>query len=109
VFTRDDVPMTSVVGSAAAYSKLGTIRWTITVGSEGEVEASTVVEKTRHATTTLNVTVLSYNQPARIDVPSAATSQSLSSSMLAKLLKSVNFSSVLIPSGVRSLGQSTIS
>jgi hypothetical protein len=107
VFTRDDVPMTSVVGTA--YSKLGSIRWTITVGSEGEVEASSVVEKTRHATTTLNVTVLSYNQPARIDVPSAASSQPLSTSMLAKLLKSVNFSSVLIPIGVRSLGQSTVS
>jgi hypothetical protein len=109
VFTRNDVPLTSVVGSATAYSKLGFVRWTITVGSEGEVEASTVLEKTPHATTTLNVTVLSYNQAARIDVPSAASSQPLSNSMLAKLLKTVNFSSVLIPSGVRSLGQSTIS
>jgi hypothetical protein len=109
VFTRNDVPMTSVVGPSTAYSKLGYLRWTITVGSEGEVEASTVSEKTRHATTTLSVTVLSYNQPTRIDVPPAASTQPLSSSMLAKLLKSVNFSSVLIPSGVRSLGQSTIS
>jgi hypothetical protein len=107
VFTRDDVPLNSVIG--ASYSKLGSLRWSITVGSQGEVEATTVVEKTPHATTTLNVTVLSYNQPAQIDVPSAASTQPLSSSMLAKLLKSVNFNSVLIPSGVRSLGQSTIS
>jgi hypothetical protein len=109
VFTRRDVPMTSVVESASAYSTLGSLRWTITVGRQGEVEASTVVEKTPHATTTLSVTVLSYNQPAKIEVPSAATSQPLSGSMLAKLLKSVNFNSVLIPSEVRSLGQSTIS
>jgi hypothetical protein len=109
VFTRDDVPMTGVIGSATAYSKLGSIRWTITLGSQGEVVATTVVEKTRHATTMLNVTVLSYNQPTPIDVPSTANTQPLSTSMLAKLLKSVNFDSVLIPSGVRSLGQSTIS
>jgi hypothetical protein len=107
IFTRRDVPMTSVVG--ASYSKLGSLRWTITVGRQGEVEATTVVEKTRHATTTLNATVLSYNQPVHIDVPSAASTQPLSTSMLAKVLKSVNFDSVLIPSGVRSLGQSTIS
>jgi hypothetical protein len=109
VFTRDDVPMTSVIGPTTAYSKLGSLRWTITVGSQGEVQASTVIEKTRRATTTLSVTVLSYNQPTHIDVPSTANSQSLSTSMLAKLLKSVNFNSVLIPSSVRSLGQSTIS
>ena len=109
VFSRNDVPMTGVIGSSTAYSTLGSLRWTITVGSQGEVEASTVVEKTRHATTTLNVTVLSYNQPTHIDVPSATNTQPLSTSMLAKLLKSVNFNSVLIPSSVRSLGQSTIS
>jgi hypothetical protein len=107
LFTRDDVPMTSVIG--ASYSKLGSLRWTITVGSQGEVVATTVVEKTLHATTTLNVTVLSYNQPVHIDVPSADSTEPLSNSMLAKLLKSVNFNSVLIPSGIRSLGQSTIS
>ncbi|MGB8180576.1 MAG: hypothetical protein WCF63_10505 [Acidimicrobiales bacterium] len=109
VFTRHGVPLRSVVGSTTAYSKLGSLRWTITVGRQGEVEATTVVEKTPHATTTLNATVLSYNQPTHIDVPPAASTQPLSTSMLAKLLKSVNFSSVLIPSGVRSLGQSTIS
>jgi hypothetical protein len=109
VFTRHDVPMTSVVGSPTAYSTLGSLRWTITVGKQGEVVATKVVEKTRHATTTLSATVLSYDQPAKIDVPLASTSQPLSGSMLAKLLKSVDFNSVLIPSEVRSLGQSTIS
>jgi hypothetical protein len=109
VFTRRDVPLTSVIGSASAFSTLGSLRWTITVGRQGEVEASTVVEKTHHKTTTLSVTVLSYNQPAQVVVPPAASTQPLSGSMLAKLLKSVNFNSLLIPSGVRSLGQSTIS
>jgi hypothetical protein len=109
VFTRHDVPLTSVISSAKTYSKLGSIRWTITVGSQGEIESTSVVEKTPHATTTLNVTVLSYNQPAQIDIPTSNNTQPLSNSMLAKLLKSVNFNSVLIPSGVRSLGQSTIS
>jgi hypothetical protein len=109
VFTRNDVPLSSAIGPASAYSKLGSIRWTITVGSQGEVSASTLVEKSRHATTTVSATVLSYNQPAHIDVPTSASSESLSTSMLAKLLKSVNFNSLLIPSAFRSLGQSSIS
>lgn len=108
-FTRSDVPLSSAVGPSTADSTLGSIRWTITVGSQGEVSASTLVETSRHATTTLSATVLSYNQPAHIVVPTAASSEPLSTTMLAKLLKSVNFSSLLIPSDVRSLGQSSIS
>lgn len=109
VFTRRDVPLTSAVGKASAYSKLGSLRWTITVGRQGEVEATTVVERTPHATTTLSVTVLSYNQPTHIEIPSPTNTQPLSTSMLAKLLKSVNFNSVLIPSSLRSLGHTTLS
>jgi hypothetical protein len=108
-FTRSNVPLSSAIGPSTQYSKLGSIRWTITVGSQGEVSASTLVEKTRHATTTVDVSVLSYNKPAKIDVPTSASSESLSSPMLTKLLKSVNFNSLLIPSAFHSLGQSTIS
>jgi hypothetical protein len=108
-FTRSDVPLSSAIGPSTQYSKLGSIRWIIIVGSEGEVASSTLVEKTRHATTTIHATVLSYNQTAKIDVPTSASSESLSSPMLTKLLKSVNFNSLLIPSAFRSLGQSSIS
>ncbi|MGC1239687.1 MAG: hypothetical protein WA860_12960 [Acidimicrobiales bacterium] len=109
VFTRNDVPLSSAIGPSTQLSRLGSIRWTITVGSQGEISASTLMEKTLHATTTVSATVLSYNQPAKIVVPTSASSESLSSPMLAKLLKSVNFNSLLIPSAFRSLGQSTIS
>ncbi|MGH3733966.1 MAG: hypothetical protein ACRDVC_11470 [Acidimicrobiales bacterium] len=109
VFTSDDVPLSSAIGPSSAYSKLGKIRWTVTVGSQGEVEASTLMETLPHATTNLSLTVLSYNQPARIKTPSATNTKALSGSMFDKLLKSVNFSSLLVPSGVRSLGQASIS
>jgi hypothetical protein len=66
-----------------------------------------VVETSRHSTTTVGVTVLSYNQPAHIAVP--VGTKALSTTMLTKLLKNVNFKSLLVPSNLRSLGQSSLS
>jgi hypothetical protein len=107
VFTRKNVPLSRATGSSGADSTLGSLRWTITVGTQGEVTASTVVETSRHSTTTVGVTVLSYNQPAHIAVP--VGTKALSTTMLTKLLKNVNFKSLLVPSNLRSLGQSSLS
>ncbi|MGC2485963.1 MAG: hypothetical protein WA359_06960 [Acidimicrobiales bacterium] len=109
VFTRDNVPLSSVFAPASAYSVLGSVRWTITVGSQGEVTASTLVEHARHLSTTITATVLSYNQPAHIAIPTSANSQSLSTGGLSSILDEVNFNSLLIPSALRSLGQTSIS
>ena len=109
VFTRDDVPLSSVFAPAKSFSILGSVRWSITVGSEGEVTASTLVEHARHLSTIITATVLSYNQPARISVPATSNSQSLSTGGLSSILDEVNFNSLLIPSALRSLGQTSIS
>jgi hypothetical protein len=109
VFSRDNVPLSSVFAPASAYSVLGSVRWSITVGSQGEVTASTLVEHARHLSTTITATVLSYNKPAQISVPTSANSQSLSTGGLSSILDEVNFNSLLIPSALRSLGQTSIS
>ncbi|HTT59667.1 MAG TPA: hypothetical protein VMF33_06430 [Acidimicrobiales bacterium] len=109
VFTRHDVALSSVFAPANAYSVLGSVFWSITVGSQGEVTASTLVEHARHLSTTITATVLSYNKPARISVPTSANSRSLSTGGLSGLLDEVNFNSLLIPSALRSLGQTSIS
>jgi hypothetical protein len=68
-----------------------------------------VIEKTKHSTVHLSVTVLSYNQPVKVAVPSAKNSEPLSRSGFAKLLGSVNFATLLIPSGLSSFSQSSVS
>lgn len=109
VFSKNDVALTSLFAPAGSFSTLGSVRWTITVGSQGEVSASTLVERTRHAETTISATVLSYNQATHISLPTAGATQSLSRSGLSSVLEDVNFNSLLIPSSLRSLGQATIS
>jgi hypothetical protein len=108
-FFRDDVALSHVLGSDQANSVLGSIQWSITVGSQGELTQTSVIEKTKHSTIRLSVTVLSYNQPVKASVPSAKDSEPLSRSAFAKLLGSVNFAKLLIPSSLSSFSQSSVS
>lgn len=105
---RDDVALTHLFGRAGATSTLGSIQWSITVGRQGELTQSTVVEQTQHSTVKLSVTVLSYNQPVHIAIPSAGNLEPLSRSGFSKILSSVNFTSLLIPSGLASFSQSSL-
>jgi hypothetical protein len=107
-FIRDGVAFTHLFDAANATSTLGSLQWSITVGSQGELTQSAVVERTTHATVKLNVTVLSYNQPVHIVIPSAANLEPLSGTGFGKLLSGVNFSSLLIPSGLTSFSQSSL-
>ncbi|MCU1362610.1 MAG: hypothetical protein JWM55_438 [Acidimicrobiaceae bacterium] len=106
--SRDDVAFSHLFAGANARSTLGTIQWSITVGSQGELTQSTVVEQTKKSTVKVSVSVLSYNQPVRVAIPSARNREPLSGSGFAKLLSSVNFSSLLIPSGLASFSQSSL-
>jgi hypothetical protein len=108
-FFRDDVAFSHVLASGKANSVLGSIRLSITVGSQGELTQTSVIEKTKHSTIRLSVTVLSYNQPVTVAVPSAKNTEPLSRSGFAKLLGSVNFATLLIPSGLSSLSQASVS
>lgn len=108
-FTRKHVVLSTLLGSSKSLSKLGSVRWTITVGSQGEATASTLVIRSKHATTTVSVKVLSFNQPAKIAVPLSENVQALPLSGLEKLLKGRDFASLLIPRDLTSLSQTSIS
>jgi hypothetical protein len=58
---------------------------------------------------TLSATVLSYNHPAAIAVPAAGSTQPLSSKVLEKLLRSEDFTSLLIPKSLASLSGTSVS
>jgi hypothetical protein len=108
-FTRSHVVLSRLLGPSTSLSTLGSVRWSITVGSQGEASASTLVIRSKHATTTLSVKVLSYNQPATITVPASSGLQTVPLSGLEKLLKGQDFASLLIPRELTSLSQSSIS
>jgi hypothetical protein len=107
VFYRQHVALASLLGSSASTSTLGSVRWTITTGSSGEVESSSLVVKSKRATTTLSATVLSYNQPVHVTIPTSI--KPISASFLHQLLSSANFTSLLIPRDLTSLSQASLS
>lgn len=106
-YDRDHVVLSSLLGPNTSTSTLGSIHWTITVGSQGELTQSALSVKTKHQDMTLTVAVLSYNEPAPIAVPSASNAKPLSSSLLDRLLKAENFATILVPKSL--LGQATVS
>ncbi|MHB8378689.1 MAG: hypothetical protein ACYDB2_02075 [Acidimicrobiales bacterium] len=106
VLYRDHVALTNLL-SLSSTSVLGSIRWTITVGSQGEVAASSITEKSGHTSTTLSVTVQSYNQAVRVTTPSDVKAIPLSS--IEKLLTSKNIPALLVPRNLTSLSQTTLS
>lgn len=108
-FTRKHVVLTTLLGSSKSLSKLGSVHWTITVGSQGEATSSTLVVRSKHATTTVSVKVLSFNQSPKIEVPNSKDVQALPLTSLEKLLKGRDFASLLIPRDLTSLSQTSIS
>lgn len=106
VFYRDHVALSSLLASSAS-SVLGSVRWTISVGSQGEVSKSTLTVKSKRTTTIVSVTVLSYNQPAPVATPSNVKPIALAE--IDKLLGSKYFTSLLIPRDFTSLSQASLS
>jgi len=108
-FYRDNVALQSLLGSTKSTSTLGSIQWTITVGSQGEVTQSTIKVTSKKSSTTLSVTVLSYNEPLKIATPSAKDVTPISAKALERLLSAERFTSILIPRNFTSLSQTNIS
>lgn len=106
VLYRNHVALTNLFGSSST-SVLGSVRWTITVGSQGEVSSSSVTVKSAHTTTTLSVTVSSYNQAVRVATPTDVKAIPLAS--IDKLLTSKSIPMLLVPRNLTSLSQATLS
>jgi hypothetical protein len=114
-FYRDRVAISSLGGTATSSltakssTSVGSVRWIITVGRQGEVSQSSLTVKTKKAEMTLSVTVLSYNQPAHIATPAASNVKSIASSVLKQLLNSQNVASILVPKDFTSLAHAQLS
>ncbi len=102
VFTRHDVAVGSPL-KASATSSLGTIRWSITTGSQGEVTSSSLRVTSKKRVTTVNVTVLSYNNVVHVAQPAATNVRPIAASEVSRLLRSQSFASFLLPRNLLSL------
>lgn len=107
-FSRKDVALVNVLDPASHFSTLGSLTWSISVGSQGEVSASTLTMKTRTASTKLTAQILSYNQPANIVAPPARNVKKLKGSSIVKILTTTPLTTLLFPQSLTSLGQSHI-
>ena len=76
----------------------------ITVGGQGQLTGSNVTVHSASSPLSLRTTVLSYNQPARIEAPPARDVRIISASMLRSLGRSTGLATVLRPFGVAALG-----
>jgi hypothetical protein len=108
-FYRDRVAVSSLLGSATSPSRVGSVRWIITVGSQGEVSQSTLTVKTKKSEMTLSVTVESYNQPTHIATPARTSVKPVTNSVLEQLLNSQSVASILVPRDLTSLAQASLS
>jgi hypothetical protein len=114
-FYRDRIAVSSFGGTATSSSMatplpvVGSVRWIITVGSQGEVSQSTLTVKTKKSEMTLSVTALSYNRPTHIAVPPATSVKPIANSVLEKLLSSLGVNSILVPRDFTSLAQASLS
>jgi hypothetical protein len=104
-FKRDHVAISNLMGGSNQPATIGSVDWSISVGSQGEVTQSTLSAKNATATTTIKVSVLSYNKKVSITAPSASQVKPVSSAIIHQLLGSAPLQSLLIPRNLTSLGQ----
>jgi len=104
-FRRSGVAISNILGGSSNQASIGSLDWSITVGRQGEVTQSTLAVKGGHSTTTISVSVLSYNKKIDVHAPSASQVVPASPALLRQLLASVPLSTLLMPQNLTSLGQ----
>lgn len=108
-FARKNVALVNVLDPAARFSTLGSLIWSISVGSQDEVRASTLTMKTSTASTRITAQILSYNQPAHIVAPPAVDVRTIKGSSIRQLLSTTPLTTLLFPQSLTSFGQLHIS
>jgi len=86
--------------AASSTPRSGSLVWSITTGSQGEVTATTLTMKDHRVTTTLSATVLSYNATHVTKAPSHVTT--LSGQATSQLASVLRRSGVELPGGLLS-------
>ncbi len=104
-YQRDNVILGTTSKSPIKMPAIATVNISITVGSQGELSAATVSETSKSSTLTLNLNVLSYNQPVHVTAPAANEVKAVNISSLLKLLNATPLRSLLSIKNLGNLGK----
>ena len=104
-YHRDNVTITAPTGLPVTLPTHAAIDFSITLGSQGELTATSFVVTSKTSTASITATVVSYNQPASIVAPSATDVQPVTPAILHQLFGSSSITKLLSPQNVTSLGQ----
>jgi hypothetical protein len=102
-YSRNDVALRNILGSTKNAIVLGSLKLSVSEGSNQEFTGATMTMKSAHAMTKVTVQVLSYNKPAVISAPSAKDIKTVVGSTLPQLFSSSSITSILIPENFTSL------
>ena len=105
LYHRDNVTITAPSGLPLTLPTRAAIDFSITLGAQGEMTATSFVVTSKTSTASISVTVLSYNQPAHIAAPNVKDVKQLTAGGLRKLFGSSSVTKLLSPQNVASLGQ----
>jgi len=106
-YQRDNVILGTTTKSLIKMPSAATVKISITVGSQGELSAASVSETSKSSTLTLDLKVLSYNQPVHVLAPAAKDVKPVDIAQLLKLFKGTPLKSLTKDLG--SLGKTQVS
>ena len=104
-YHRDNVTITAPSGLPLTLPTHAAIDFSITLGAQGELTATSFVVTSKTSTASISATVVSYNQPAHIVAPRAKDVQPVNPTILRQLFGSSSVTKLLSPQNVSSLGQ----
>jgi hypothetical protein len=108
-YERNNVIFSLPSSSPVKMPPGATIDVAITVGSQGELTAATVSERSKDSKVMISLNVLSYNQPLRVDAPPSNQVKKVNVSILKKLLSETPYKDLFSPKYLGSLGKTQIS
>jgi hypothetical protein len=108
-FQRDNFILSSPSALPVKMPADATLRISITVGSQGEVTASSLSVESKTTNFSVTATVLSYNKPAKIVAPPAAQVKQENAGLLHELLGTSSLAKLLSPQYLANLGKVQVS
>jgi hypothetical protein len=108
-FRRKNVILSTPSALPIKMPSGATVDLSITVGSQGEVTAASLSERSKTSTLLISATVLSYNQPANIAAPPAKDVKPERSSTLRQILGSSPLATLLSPQDLANIGKIQLS
>lgn len=105
LYHRANVAITAPSGLPITVPTRATIDFSITLGRQRELTATSFRVTSAHSTASISVTVRSYNAPARIVAPPASDVTRIDTARIARLFGSSSLGNLFNPKAITSLGQ----